>query len=116
MPLSQGERGCGASRTLMDSTELCFTPATDLARAIRARELSPVELIDAILARIEAVNPKINAYCTVVAEQARAAAREAERQVMRGAPVGTLHGLPISIKDLTPTAGIRTTSGSKIFE
>jgi Asp-tRNA(Asn)/Glu-tRNA(Gln) amidotransferase A subunit family amidase len=100
----------------MDQTALCYTPATDLTRAIRARELSPVELTDAVLARIAAVNPKINAYCTLVAEQARAGAREAEEQVMRGAPLGPLHGLPISIKDLTPTAGIRTTSGSKVFE
>src|SRR5438874_6877625 len=98
----------------MDATELCFTPATELARLIRAREVSPVEVVDAVLARIEAVNPRINAYCTVAAEPARAAAKEAERRVMVGEAVGALHGVPVSIKDLTPTAGIRTTFGSKV--
>jgi Asp-tRNA(Asn)/Glu-tRNA(Gln) amidotransferase A subunit family amidase len=100
----------------MDATELCFTPAVTLARAIGARELSPVELVDAVLARIEAVNPRINAYCTVAAEPARDAARAAEERVARGGPLGRLQGLPVSFKDLTPTAGIRTTMGSKIFE
>jgi aspartyl-tRNA(Asn)/glutamyl-tRNA(Gln) amidotransferase subunit A len=70
----------------MDATDLCFTPAVTLARAIRARDLSPVELLDAVLARIEAVNPRINAYCTVAAEMAREAARAAEVRVARGNP------------------------------
>ena len=98
------------------ATQLCFTPATDLARLIRTREVSPVEVVDAVLARIEAVNPRINAYCTVAAELARGWAQEAEAKVMRGEALGPLHGVPISFKDLTPTAGIRTTFGSKIFE
>src|SRR5919199_5679611 len=100
----------------MDATELCFTPATELVRLIRTREVSPVEVVDAVLARIDAVNPRINAYCTVAGEPARAAAKEAERRVLAGEAVGPLHGVPVSIKDLTPTAGIRTTFGSKIFE
>jgi Asp-tRNA(Asn)/Glu-tRNA(Gln) amidotransferase A subunit family amidase len=100
----------------MDATDLCYTPAVTLARAIRARELSPVELIDVVLARIEVVNPRINAYCTVAAERAVDAAKAAESQMARGEPIGPLHGLPVSFKDLTPTAGIRTTMGSKIFE
>src|SRR6476646_7875113 len=100
----------------MDATELCFTPAVLLERAIRARDLSPVEVLDAVLARIEAVNPLINAYCTVAAETAREAARAAEARVANGEPLGPLHGLPVSFKDLTPTAGIRTTMGSRIFE
>ncbi len=100
----------------MDATELCFIPAVELAQRIRARELSPVELVEAVLARIEAVNPKIQAYCTVAADQARAAAQAAEARVARGEPLGPLHGIPISIKDLTATAGIRTTFGSRIFE
>src|SRR5919197_3367989 len=70
--------------TDMDMTELCYTTATALERAMRDKELSPLELIDAVLARIEAVNPRINAYCTVAADQAREAARAAERQVMQG--------------------------------
>ena len=100
---------------MLQTTDLAYTPAVDLARAIRERELSPVELTEALLARIEAVNPRVNAFCTVVAEGARAAAREAERAVERGEALGPLHGLPVAFKDLTPTAGIRTTSGSPIF-
>jgi Asp-tRNA(Asn)/Glu-tRNA(Gln) amidotransferase A subunit family amidase len=83
---------------------------------VRRREISPVEIVDAILARIDRVNPRLNAYCTLVADQARRAAREAEAAVMRGDTLGPLHGVPYSLKDLTPTRGIRTTMGSKIFE
>lgn len=59
----------------MDWSALCSLPALELARLIRAREASPVEVVDAVLARIEAVNPRLNAYCTVAADQARQAAR-----------------------------------------
>jgi Asp-tRNA(Asn)/Glu-tRNA(Gln) amidotransferase A subunit family amidase len=100
----------------MDTTELCFTPATELARAIRTRKLSPVEIVEAVLARIEALNPRLNAFLTVNADGARAAARQAEAAVMRGATLGLLHGLPVSIKDLEPSAGLRCTYGSKFFE
>src|SRR5882724_6141401 len=100
----------------MPNDELCWTSAADLAAAIRDRRLSPVDVTEAVLSRIEAVNPRVNAYCTVAAEQARAEARAAEAAVMRGDAVGPLHGVPISFKDLTATAGIRTTFGSKIFE
>ncbi len=99
-----------------NNTELCFTPATELADLIRRGELSPVELVDAVLDRIDRINPKINAYCCVLHDQARAAAKEAEAAVKRGDRLGPLHGIPIAIKDLTPTAGIRTTFGSKAFE
>ena len=97
-------------------TDLNALSATELARLIRSKRLSPVEIVDASLARIEATNPALNAFCFVYAEEARAAARKAEAKVMRGASTGPLHGVPIAIKDLTKTKGKRTTMGSKIFE
>lgn len=100
----------------MKVAELCFWSATEMAAAVKKKKLSPVEIVDALLARIEKVNPKVNAYCTVVPEMAREAAKKAETEVMRGEKVGPLHGVPVSIKDLTITAGIRTTWGSKIYE
>jgi Asp-tRNA(Asn)/Glu-tRNA(Gln) amidotransferase A subunit family amidase len=100
----------------MDATELCFTPATRLGRLIRAREVSPVEIADAVLARIERVNPAINAYPTVTADLAREQAKAAEARALRGELLGPLDGIPYSLKDLEATAGIRTTRGSKFFE
>jgi len=73
--------------------------------------------MQAVLGRIDAVNPRVNAYVTVVREAALASARKATAALKRKrAPLGPLHGVPVSIKDLTPTEGIRTTWGSKIFE
>ena len=82
---------------------------------IRCREISPVEVVANALARIEAVNPKINAFCAVFAEQAMSAARRAERAVAERRAAGPLNGVPIAIKDLTPTKGHVTTLGSRIF-
>lgn len=101
---------------MMDATELCFTPATDLAAMIRRRALSPVEIVDAVLDRIETLNPRLNAFLAVNAAGARAAAKAAEDAVMRGESLKPLHGLPVSIKDLEPSAGLRCTFGSKFFE
>ena len=100
----------------MKPTDLCFWSAGEIADAVKKKKLSPVEVVDAVLARIEKINPKVNAYCTVVPEMARKAAKKAEMEVRRGKKVGPLHGVPVSIKDLTSTAGIRTTWGSKIYE
>jgi aspartyl-tRNA(Asn)/glutamyl-tRNA(Gln) amidotransferase subunit A len=99
----------------MNATDLCFTPATELATMIRARRLSPVEVTRAVLERIERVNPKLNAFCTLTADTAMERAREAEAAVMRGGALGPLHGIPFSIKDLAFTKGVRTMSGSHIF-
>jgi aspartyl-tRNA(Asn)/glutamyl-tRNA(Gln) amidotransferase subunit A len=97
-------------------TDFAFTPAAELAAMIRNREVSPVEVISATLARIDESQPVLNAFVTVAAEAAMAAAREAERAVMQGAFLGPLHGVPTAVKDLVPTAGIRTTWGSLIFK
>jgi len=98
-------------------TELCFTPAVELAGRIRRRELSPVELLDAVLARVEAVDPLVHAFVTVDAERARPAALVAEAAVgADGASLGPLHGLPVSVKDLEPVAGTRLTFGSRFYE
>jgi amidase len=96
------------------ANELNRRPATDLARLIHAKSISPVELLQAHLDAIERLNPKINAICTLAADSAMAAAKRAEAAIMAGEPTGLLHGLPIGIKDLTPTAGIRTTFGSPL--
>jgi amidase/aspartyl-tRNA(Asn)/glutamyl-tRNA(Gln) amidotransferase subunit A len=94
--------------------ELCYTPAVELAARIRRRDLSPVEVVDAFLDRIQNRNERINAYVTVLGEEAREAAREAERAVGSGTPLGPLHGVPVAIKDLFDfKAGVRNTFGSK---
>lgn len=100
----------------MNPDELCYTPATVLRGLIQRKELSPVELTAAVLERIERINPALNAYCTVTADDARAAARDAEAAVMRGDTLGPLHGLPLSVKDLTATKGVRMARGSKLYE
>lgn len=90
--------------------------ATEAAAAIRARKISPVELTQAVLDGITRTQPTLNAFVTVDAEAALAAAHSAEAAVARGDALGPLHGVPFSVKDLTWTAGLRTTMGSKLFE
>jgi len=94
--------------------ELNWRPATELAHLIRSKAISPVELLQAHFAAIERLNPKINAIVTLAAESAIAAARRAEQVAMSGDKLGLLHGVPIGIKDLTLTGGIRTTFGSPL--
>jgi amidase len=100
----------------MSDRDLCFTPATELVRLYRARRVSPLEVMEAVLARIDALNPTLNAYVTLARESALAGARTATAALKRRATLPPLHGVPVSIKDLTETKGIRTTKGSKIFE
>jgi amidase len=97
--------------------DLCFTPATELSRLYRARKTSPLEVMQAVLARVDAVNPGLNAIVTLVRESALKEAKAATAALKKnGGKLGPLHGVPVSIKDLTPTKGIRTTWGSKVFE
>ncbi|MGZ8630927.1 MAG: amidase [Actinomycetota bacterium] len=96
-------------------TELCFLPATELARRLRGGELSAREVLAAHLERIEAVNPAVNAIVTLTADLATDQASAADDALARGRSLGPLHGMPIAHKDLVATAGIRTTWGSPIF-
>ena len=98
----------------MSDPNLLFLPATKAAALIRRRALSPVEYVDAVLAAAEASQPHINAFATITADAARARARAAEQAVMDGAPLGPLHGVPVHIKDLYATKGVRTAYGSAI--
>jgi amidase len=95
-------------------SELCFTPARSLARMLRSRKISATEVVQAFIAQIERVNPKVNAIVTFVPELALAAARALDRK-KKSAERGALAGLPIAYKDLVATQGVRTTYGSLIF-
>lgn len=92
--------------------ELCWATATELSVLVMARAVSPRELVDAFLDRIERLNPRLNAYVSVAADEAREAARRAEAEGPKGR---VLHGLPVSVKDNIMTAGIRSTSGSSLY-
>jgi Asp-tRNA(Asn)/Glu-tRNA(Gln) amidotransferase A subunit family amidase len=98
------------------ASDVAYTPATVLAEQIRRRDLSPVEVVDAVLERAERFQSTIHAFMTLDPDGARQSARAAESAIRRGETLGPLHGLPVSVKDLEQTAGLRTTSGSKFFE
>ena len=93
-------------------SDFAYLTARDLVAAYRRRDLSPVEVVTATLDRAEALQPRLNAFITICRDQALAAARFAEAA---SEPLGPLHGVPFSAKDLIPTAGVRTTWGSKVF-
>jgi Asp-tRNA(Asn)/Glu-tRNA(Gln) amidotransferase A subunit family amidase len=100
----------------MVDLELCYASASDVAQRIRSGAISPVDVVRNSLARIEEVQPKLNGFCFVYPEEALERARVAEAAAMKGEVWGPLHGVPIAIKDLTPTRGKRTTMGSHIYE
>src|SRR4051812_15869425 len=96
--------------------DIAYLSALELIVAYRARTLSPVDVTTAILARIDELNPTLTAFITVTPELALEQAAAAERAYAGESEPGALAGVPISIKDLTPTKGIRTTRGSLLYE
>ena len=105
-------RGAAIDSKPDDLAALSLSHAADL---VRARKISPVELTNSCLSRIERLNPVLNAFITVTADQALADARTAESEIARGRRRGPLHGIPIALKDLFDTAGVRTTAASAVF-
>ena len=99
----------------MADQELLYASIAELAPRLAAKEISPVEVTEAALARIERLEPKLNAFITVTAESALHAARAAEAAIMAGHYLGPLHGIPVAIKDLYATRGVATTYGSPLF-
>lgn len=97
------------------STPLTALTITEAADLLQRRDFSPVELAEAHLRRIEALQPSLNAYITITAERALNDARRAEAEIMRGNYRGALHGVPLALKDLYDTAGVRTTAGSRFL-
>ena len=100
----------------MNKEEICFLPAFEMKEKIASQELSSIEITEAIIERIERINPLINAYCTTAFDLARDMAKEADHRVKKGEKLGLLNGIPTSIKDLNQVKGVRTTFGSKIYE
>ena len=99
----------------MDKDEIPFLPVTQLRELIKNREISPVEVVESYLERIDGLNDRLYAYLTVCSDQALQSARESEQALVRGESRGPLHGIPVAVKDQLNTAGIRTTSGTPIF-
>ncbi|MBI3744275.1 MAG: hypothetical protein HY261_08340 [Chloroflexi bacterium] len=99
----------------MTDTELCYLTLADAARLVRARKVSPVELTCAVLARIEATQSKTNAFIAVMGDEALGQAKKAERAIARGNYLGSLHGIPVSVKDIYDMSGYLTTCGSRVL-
>ncbi|MGE3269287.1 MAG: amidase [Chloroflexota bacterium] len=100
----------------MDAADLCYTSALDLGRMIRNGDISPVEIATTVLERIDRLNPTLNAFLTPTPDLAMACARASEERARKGELLGPLDGIPVSIKDLEPMAGVRCTFGSKWTE
>ena len=100
----------------MAASEILFMSVDELSLLLKTRKLSPVDLVRAFLDRIEAVNPRVNAFITIAGDHALEQARQAERDIAAGRYHGPLHGIPYAPKDLAATKGIRTTNGSKVTE
>ena len=100
----------------MNKEDICFMPAFQMLEAIKDQELTSLEITEAIIERIEKINPIINAYCTPTFDLARDLAKKADKAIKNDEKLGLLHGIPTSIKDNVDVRGFRTTCGSKLFE
>ena len=100
----------------MDATEICYLSAGQLSRLIQKKEFSPVEVVEAHLARIDALEPTLNSFITLLPDQALAAARQAEQDIQAGQYRGPLHGIPLGLKDMIYVKGVRNTSGFKALD
>src|SRR3954447_9153 len=96
--------------------ELALRDLADVSRAVQKKEVSPVELTQACLARIEKLNPRLNAFITITGAAALEDARTAEAEIARGEWKGPLHGIPLAVKDLIETAGVKTTAASAVLK
>lgn len=101
---------------MVGANEICRMDAVNLVRRIRAKELSPTEVIEAVLTRMEALEPHLHAFCTPTPDLARRQAKRIEKAILAGEDVGPLAGVPVGIKDLVCTAGVRTVSGSFAYQ
>jgi len=104
------------TKTNPSSNELYRLTIAEISQLLRNRKISPVELTQVCLERIECLNPKLNAFITVAADSAMAEAREAEAEIQKGRWRGPMHGVPIALKDLFDTAGVRTTAASALLK
>ena len=105
-----------SSSSKHSASELPLLDLSDVSRAVQKKEVSPVELTQACLARIEKLNPHLNAFITVTGTEALDAARKAEAEIARGEWKGPLHGIPLAVKDLIETAGVKTTAASAVLQ
>jgi len=106
----------GQAAGVAPASDATWLSIIEASRLVRDKKISPVDLTQGCLKRIERLNPKLNAFITVTAESALAQAREAEAEIQKGHWRGPLHGIPIALKDLFDTAGVRTTAASGLFK
>ena len=100
----------------MSDTDLLFTPAAKAVALMRSKKLSPVEYLDAVLKAADEANPRLNCFRALMVDDARRDAKKAEEAILHGDPLGPLHGVPVSVKDLVDVKGVPTRHGSAIFE
>jgi hypothetical protein len=103
-------------RAAPNGDELTFLTISELSELIRTKKISPLEITRLMLQRIDKFNPVLNAYITVTSEQAMKSAQDAEKEIQQGKWRGPLHGVPVALKDLFDTAGVRTTAASGVFK